>query len=104
MNIQVYQKLNKSSSLLYKDVILSNTKKKHLSYKSISKMYKHLLTEDYDPHMMSIQVLNDQQWFTIKGLDDDMFETLDDYYKNKVKNPSRFVNKFEKVSIRIYDK
>ncbi len=101
LNYSISTKNNKTNSLLYKTVNISNDGKS-ISYKTINKFYKHLLDEGWEKEKIYIKVLNPQRAFTIKSFDDDMFDTLDQYYINKVKDPSKFTNHFESVSFGIY--
>lgn len=97
----VQTKTNKSNSLLYKSIKLTNDGK-NISYRTINKFFKHLVSEGYDKNKIYIKVMNPQHAFTIKGFDDDMCETLDEYYRNSVKDPSKFTNNFESVTFGIY--
>jgi len=102
LNYSISTKTNKSKSLLYKSVNITNDGR-NISYKTINKFYKHLLDEGWDKNKIYIKVMNPHHAFTIKGFDDDMFDTLDQYYRNKVKDPSKFTNHFESVQFGIYD-
>ncbi len=111
LNYSISTKNNKTNSMLYKTVTITNDGKA-ISYKTINKFYKHLLTEGWEKDKIYIKVMNPQRAFTVKsieegitlkGLENEMFDTLDDYYKNSVKDPSKFTNNFESVVFGIYD-
>ncbi len=90
LNFQVDTKTNKGG-VKYKTVkITNNGKKQNVSYKTIKMMYKTLLNEGYKKNDISINVNGIDKHKTIKSFDDDMYDTLDDYYKNSVKNDSKF--------------
>lgn len=102
LNYQIEKRQNKSRSLLYKTVNITNDNK-NISYKTIKTMYKTLLDEGYEKNKIYVKVLNPQRYFTLKGLDEDFEDTLDNYYKNRVKSPEKFTNEFKHVMFGIYE-
>ena len=113
LNFQIQKKQNKSKSLLYKTVEITNNNN-NISYKTIKTMYNRLLDEGYDKNKIYVKVLNPQRYFTvkpksendymtIKGMRDEFEDTLDNYYKNRVKDPSKFTNNFKHVVFGIYE-
>ncbi len=102
LNYSISTRTNKSKSLLYKAVNITNDGR-NISYKTINKFYKHLLDEGWEKDKICIRIMNPQREFTIKALRADMYDTLDQYYRNKVPNPSKFTNQFEAVEFLIYD-
>ncbi len=102
LNYSISTKNNKTNSMLYKTVTITNDGKA-ISYKTINKFYKHLLHEGWEKDKIYVKVVNPQRAFTIKSFDDEMFDTLDQYYSNKVKDPSKFTNHFESVCFGIYE-
>ncbi len=102
LNFQIETKQNKTKSLNYKTIKITNEgKKSNVSYKTINMMYKRLLDEGYDRNKIYIKVANIEKGFTLKSFDDDMYGTLDEYYKNSVKNTDKF-NKFSSVTFGVY--
>jgi hypothetical protein len=102
LNFQVETKQNKNKSKLYKSVLMTNGDK-NISYKTIRKMYDRLIDEGYEKEKIYVRVLNPQREFTLKGLDEDFENTLDEYYKNKVANPAKFTNEFYRVQFGILE-
>lgn len=103
LNFQVQKKSNKSKSMLYKTVDITNGGR-NISYKTINMMFKHLLDEGYENHNISITVQNINRFYTIKSFDEEMYGTLDEYYANKVNKDS--LDKFtdvKEVIFRIYE-
>jgi hypothetical protein len=104
LTFSIVSKKNKSNSTMYKQVNLHESKKTGMSYKSVKTYYNSLLKEGYDKNKIVVQVENCQNWFTIKGLREEIFyDTLEEYYQNKVKNTNKFINGFENVSISIFE-
>jgi hypothetical protein len=102
LNYSISTRNHQTKSLLYKTVSITNDGR-HISYKTINKFYKHLLDEGWEKEKIYVKVVNPQRAFTIKSFDDEMFDTLDQYYVNKVKDPSKFTNHFESVVFGIYN-
>ncbi len=101
LHFDIKTRSNKSKSLLYKTVTITNNKD-HISYKTIKKFYDHLLDEGWEENKIYVKVMNSVHGMTIKGLDDDFFDDLDSYYRNKVRDPSKFTTNFEEVVFGIY--
>ncbi len=95
LNYAIQTKSNKSKSLLYKTVDITNGGRP-ISYKTLNTMYKHLLDEGYQNDKISIKVQNNVRYYTVKGFDDEMYETLDEYYQNKVNKNS--LDKFTSIN------
>jgi len=90
-----------STSPMLKYLTITNNGK-NINYKSINTIYHRLLNEGYTKDQIFIKVLNPQRYFTLKSKDGDFEETLDDYYRNKVPDPSKFTNHFEVVQFGLF--
>lgn len=102
LNFQIEKRKNKSKSKLYKTVTVTNDNK-NISYKTIKMMYNRLLDEGYEKDKIYVKVLNAQRSMTLKGKEDDFENTLDEYYRNRVPDPSKFTNEFKEVMFGIYE-
>lgn len=102
VNINVLKKSNKSKSLLYKLVELSNNGN-NINWKTIKGTYETLLSNGYNKNNIYVKVMTPIGLRTIKGFDDDLENTLEDYFNNKVKDPSKFNKSFTEVFYGIYE-
>lgn len=112
LNFQIESRPNKSKSMLVKTVTIDNDGK-NISYKTIKQFYNTLLSEGYSKNSIYVKVLNPQRYFTVsargnefkslKGLQNEFEDTLEDYYRNKVVDPTKFTNEFSKVIFGIID-
>ena len=85
LNFAIETKDNKNTSKLFKSVIITNDGRP-ISYRTIKKFYKHLLSEGYEGHKMFIKVLNPERYFTLKAYGESEIYDTSDYYIDKVKD------------------
>ena len=102
VNFNIKEKSNKSKSLLYKTFEINNDGKK-ISWKTIKAGYDSLLKNGYSKNNIYVKVMTPVGLRTIKGFDSELDDTLDDYFKNKVKDPSKFSKDFTEVIYGIYE-
>ena len=102
LNFSTESKPNKSNSKLQQTVTITNDGRA-ISWKSIKSIFKKIVKQyDLNPEAIAITAMGDRNR-TIKQLgEDDMYDTVDDYFENKVKDPDKFSNNFTSVKIRIY--
>lgn len=102
VNINVKTRSNTSKSLLYKTFEIDNHGK-NISWKTIKSTYDTLLRNGYNKNNIFVKVMTPVGYRTIKGFDDDLENTLGDYYVNKVKDVSKFSKDFSQVIYGLYD-
>ncbi len=101
-NFRVFKKENKSKSLMYKMFEIDNNDKK-VSWKTIKSGYDTLLNNGYDKKQIYVKVMTPIGIRTIKGFDEDLENSLENYFINKVKDTSKFSKNFTKVYYGIYE-
>jgi hypothetical protein len=65
-------------------------KKKHFTEKDIEKMYKELKDSGIRANDISINVMGLERNLTLKAYNNDSFYDMDEYYRDKVEDPSKF--------------
>jgi hypothetical protein len=100
MNLQV-KNTKQKDTLLYKELELKNGGK-NISWKTIKNGYKYLLNNGYRKEDIVVRVDTVLGMRTVKGFDEDLENTLEDYFVNKVKDPKKFTNNFTSVSYGIW--
>lgn len=76
---------------------------KYLTWSTVKAGYKALLAENYNKSNIIIKVMTPIGLRTLKGFDDDLDNTLEDYFVNKVKDKKKFTKQYEKIVFDIFE-